>query len=98
MKTAVAALFLCLAASAAQAQDAQICRSIHDASERMIEATEAQIEALSQLDFEDTAVVLRVEDRNIAYAMVRARNETLEALTQLRLTQKQFLGALERCS
>lgn len=98
MKAAVAALFLCLSASPSFANDQAICRSVHEAAEEMIHATEGQIDALRQLRFKDSVTILNTEDRDTAYDIERARNQTIDALSNFLLSQKQYLGALERCS
>lgn len=98
MKSFYTALFLCLSASPTLANDQALCRSIHAASKEMVAATEGQIDALRQIRFSDSVTVLNIEDRNTAYDAERARNQTIDALSNFLVSQKQFLGALERCS
>jgi len=95
MKTG-AALFLCLAMAApASASD---CEKISSALNPMIAATEKQIEILENTPFSSSAIILSVEDRNVAYKIEQSKQKLINALVDFLDKQKDFSGALKNCS
>lgn len=99
MRTCIIAFLVCMGLSTPSlASDSESCRNVLKASQNMIEATKAQINELSRVQFQDAAIIMKPMDREAAYAMAQARNEMILALQKFLNNQINFLGALERCS
>jgi len=98
MKTAVAALFLCLAASAAQAQTTNHCERLTQAVEPANRAIEEFNRDLQSIDYEGLSLALRPNDRRITEELSQEQRQLDWALRQFINKQNEFLGALRRCS